>query len=109
VRWYWDQYLGDPRVDEPISLVTPARVADLRNAPPAVVVTAGRDPLCDEGVGYARALAAAGVSVRHRHYPDLFHGFLTIPDLPAARSALALLAADLHAICRPVHDRQEQR
>ena len=41
---------------------------------PAIVLTVGHDPLRDEGIAYARGLAAAGVEVRHFHAPDSFHG-----------------------------------
>jgi acetyl esterase len=107
LRWYWGHYLGEQEVAEPVELVAPPRAGDLGGAPPAVVVTAGRDPLCDEGRDYARALAAAGAAVRHRHYPELFHGFLTIADLPAAEAALALLCADIRRFCPPASHVEE--
>lgn len=98
MQWYWTQYLGgDPAttpLPEPVEYVVPSR-ADLAGLPPAVVVTAGRDPLSSEGEAYARALRAAGTAVRHRHYPDLFHGFATIGPFRAAESARELLWADL--------------
>ncbi|MFC7503760.1 alpha/beta hydrolase [Nocardioides sp. CPCC 206347] len=55
-------------------LAAPLR-GDLADQPPAVVVTAGFDPLRDEGIAYAEALAAAGGQVHHQAYPDLIHGF----------------------------------
>jgi len=44
--------------------------------PPAFVLTAGYDPLVDEGRAYAEKLAQAGVQVTYRNYPDMVHGFV---------------------------------
>ncbi|MFJ2742451.1 alpha/beta hydrolase [Streptomyces sp. NPDC087440] len=91
MRWYWEQYLGsagrtlarDPRV-------SPLCAADLRGLPPAYVLTAGCDPLCDEGEAYAAALRAAGVTVDRAHFPAMFHGFLGFTGLLAdSRAAMA--------------------
>ncbi|CAM5301349.1 putative lipase/esterase [Streptomyces spiroverticillatus] len=91
MRWYWEQYLGrearalarDPRV-------SPLRAADLRGLPPAYVLTAGCDPLCDEGEAYVVALRAAGVTVERAHFPAMFHGFLGFTGLLAdSRAAMA--------------------
>ena len=77
--WYWDQYV--PRAaDRAHPYAAPSR-AELTGLPPAVVVTAGFDPLCSEGDRYAEALAEAGVRVIHRRYQGGVHGFLTMPDI----------------------------
>jgi acetyl esterase len=71
---------------------------DLAGAPPALVVTAGFDPLQDEGRDYAERLTAAGVAARHLHYPALVHDFYIMPDVsPAVAKAAAETAAALKA------------
>ncbi|HEY3951027.1 alpha/beta hydrolase [Phenylobacterium sp.] len=71
---------------------------DVAGAAPALVVTAGFDPLKDEGRGYAERLAAAGVAARHVEYPSLVHDFYVMCDVsPAAAAASAETAAALKA------------
>lgn len=101
MQWYWRQYLGGGDLPDPPELVAPQAASSLAGLPPAVVVTAGRDPLADEGTRYAVALERSGVLARHRHYPDLFHGFLTIAALGAAMSARRLLWQDLEPLLSP--------
>ena len=74
--------------------------ADVAGTPPALVVTAGYDPLQDEGRDYAARLNAVGVKAEHRHYPDLVHDFYIMGDVSpavdaAAREAAAALKAAL--------------
>lgn len=101
MRWYWRQYLGGERVLEPAYLVAPARADSHAGLPPAVIVTAGLDPLHSEGCDYARRLGNAGVAVVHRDFPGLFHGFMTMQSFPAAASALALVCRDLRGLLAP--------
>ncbi|HYG27178.1 MAG TPA: alpha/beta hydrolase, partial [Caulobacteraceae bacterium] len=53
----------------------PGMADDVSGAPPALVVTAGYDPLKDEGKAYAEKLGAAGVKVQHIEYESLMHDF----------------------------------
>ena len=65
---------------------------------PAYVVTAGFDPLRDEGEAYARKLAAAGVEVELKRFPDQIHGFFNIVGVGrTSRAAVGEIAAKLKA------------
>jgi len=79
MKWFWDHY-ADPasRTDPKAS---PLRARDLSKLPPAFVVTCEFDPLRDEGIAYAQALAAAGVPARHVTARGHTHTSLTIVDV----------------------------
>ena len=88
IVWTVERYLADD-ADPKDPLVSPLWAPDHRGLPPAHVVTAGFDPLVDEGRAYVRALAGAGVAVSHQHYEQQIHGFLSFAGiLPDARAAL---------------------
>jgi acetyl esterase len=80
IRWFRDQYLNSP-ADIDDWRASPARAPTLAGLPPAYLLTAGADPLRDEGDDYARRLTEAGVSVTHRTFPGQFHGFFTMGKL----------------------------
>lgn len=61
-----------------------ARPDLLRELPPATVVTAGFDPIRDDGLGYAETLRRAQVDVELLHYPGQFHGFLNFDSIDSA-------------------------
>jgi acetyl esterase len=68
----------------------------LVGAAPAIVATAGFDPLVDEGDAWARRLADAGTVVRHHRHESLIHGFLSLAGIVrAARSALDRICVDV--------------
>ena len=73
--WFRDHYLtnSDQVMDWRAS---PLLAGNLAKAPPAYIVTAGLDPLCDEGEAYANALKKAGVDVRFRCCSGQMHGFV---------------------------------
>lgn len=73
MEWFIGSYV-DESTDLLAPKLSPMR-GELAGLPPAVVVTAEFDPLRDEGIAYADALAAAGVTVDHTTYPGLIHGF----------------------------------
>lgn len=103
MQWYWRQYLGVERVLDPPYLVAPARAESHQGLAPALIVTAGLDPLHSEGCEYGRRLRHAGVPVVHRDFPGLFHGFMTIPSFPPAASARDLICQDLRALLLPTY------
>ena len=71
--------------------------------PPALVVTAGYDPLVDEGRAYAQRLEQAGVQVRYREFSDMVHGFVLFGGvLDAANAAVAECCSALRAIFEKV-------
>jgi acetyl esterase/lipase len=98
MRWYWQQYLGGRELFDPPYLVAPGRAETHAGLPAAVIVTAGLDPLHSEGCDYARRLRDAGVSVVHRDFPDVFHGFMTIQSFAPAARARDLVCADLREL-----------
>jgi len=67
--------------------VSPLLADDLSGLPPALVVTAGFDPLRDEGRRYADALREAGVPVDYREYGELVHAFANFFPLGGASAA----------------------
>jgi acetyl esterase len=71
-------------------------VKDLEGVAPAIVVTAGYDPLRDEGLAYAEKLRSAGVAVEAKHYPAMVHAFYMLTGVtPAAQAAIDELGAAL--------------
>lgn len=73
--WFIDLVLAKPDdIDNPY--ISPVRAEDLSNLPPAMVITAGNDPLRDEGNAYAARLKEAGNSVVLDENPTMIHGFL---------------------------------
>ena len=77
MRWFRAQYLAndeqglDPRA-------SPLRAESLEGLPSTFLLTAGYDPLRDEGKAYATRLLEAGVDVEYRNYDSLIHGFFSM-------------------------------
>ena len=71
---------------------SPLTGGEFRGLPPALVVTAGFDPLCDEGEAYAKALQAAQVPVKHERFDGQIHGFLSMGRIVADSGRLVRMA-----------------
>jgi acetyl esterase len=98
IRWFRDHYL-DGADDAADWRASPARAKTLTGLPPAYVLTAGADPLRDEGDEYAKRLREAGVAVTYRAFPGQFHGFFTMGKfLPQANVAVSEISAWLKAL-----------
>jgi acetyl esterase len=96
MQWFFDHYVPDP-ADRDDPRVSPLK-GSLAGLPAAYVITAGMDPLCDEGDAYAAALKAAGVAVTYTTYPDQFHDFNTMAlVLPKGMAATEEIAAAVKA------------
>lgn len=88
------------KITEVTDLSDPAlsavRTPDLSGVAPAIVLTAGFDPLRDEGLHYAQRLTDSGVPVRLLHFPGQIHGFLSLDRvLTGGRYGLRRLGAEL--------------
>jgi acetyl esterase len=89
MQYFRGHYL--PRAEDWLDWrASPLLAKSLANLPPAFVLTAGYDPLVDEGKAYADRLAREGVKTGYRNYADMIHGFITMGRvLDAANAALA--------------------
>ena len=97
MRWFWEKYLADPKQGAE-AYASPLRAQNLAHLPPGLCITAGYDPLRDEGEAYAERLRKAGVVVETIRYPGMFHGFFGMTaQLDAARAAVAEAGAALRA------------
>lgn len=75
MMWFWVQYVPNASQRRQ-QYAAPLRAENLDRLPPAFVLTAEYDPLCDEGEKYARRLEQAGNRVELRRYDGTIHGFV---------------------------------
>lgn len=104
MKWFWDAYTTDPRQRREIYAsplqATPDQLAGL---PPALIVTAEKDVLRDEGEAYGRKLDAAGVPVVVTRYNGMIHDFgllNALSKVPGTRAALHQASEELKARLR---------
>jgi acetyl esterase len=92
MRWFFDHYVRS-EADAADWRLSPLRAPSLAGLPPAVVVTAGFDPLHDEGEAYAARLRASGVRVDAVCYGGMVHGFVPMGRLiQTGNHAVSLVA-----------------
>jgi acetyl esterase len=96
-RWFDTHYLHGTGADRSDPRISPLRATDLSGLPPAIVVTAGFDPLRDEGEEYARAMQEAGTQVTLYRSPSMIHGFIHMTALRGPRDELMRIAGMVRA------------
>jgi acetyl esterase len=100
MRWFRAQYLRG-EADAADWRVSPLRAPSLAGLPPALIVTAGYDPLRDEGEAYALKLREAGVPVDAVCFGGMIHGFVPMGRLiDTAYRAVSLIAGSLRQALR---------
>ena len=95
MAWFIEQYV--PTVAQRSDpLASPLLASSHAGLPPALTITAGFDPLRDEGEAYAKALADGGVSSQLQRYEGVLHGFVSMDRwFPEADQATDLVASFL--------------
>lgn len=93
IEWYYEQYASAAHRKDRNARIHPIHAEDLSGLPPALVITAGFDPLRDEGEAYAKALEKAGNRVVLRRFGSLVHAFVNMVGVsPACRDAVKEIA-----------------
>jgi acetyl esterase/lipase len=102
--WFMGHYLG-PDTDPADPRLSPLKAADLSGLAPAVIATAGFDPLIDQGAAYGQKLREAGIATTWRSYDSLCHGFASftgaVPAADAACREIAGLVRDYYDGVKP--------
>ena len=90
--WFINSYVANSEATDPhISVI---RSSELGRSPETFLITAGLDPLRDEGNDYAKKLETFSIRVTHRHYESMLHGFMGMPKaLNASKLAFAEVGA----------------
>jgi acetyl esterase len=92
-RWFTRHYIRG-RADRADPRLSPLRIEDAAGLCPAYIVTAGFDPLRDEGEEYARQLVAAGVPTTLRRYDGFVHGFVNMVGASRASRTIVIEIAN---------------
>jgi acetyl esterase len=93
MRWFADASVPDP-ADRTRAELSPLLHPVPPELAPLLIVTVGHDPLADEGIAYAAAVASAGRAVEHHHLPHHAHGLITSAGRIATGRALLSRVAD---------------
>lgn len=102
MEWFWNAYEPDIAARKnPLLSPLNASIDQVKNVPPALIITAENDVLRDEGEAYAHKLMQAGVSVTAVRFLGTMHDFMMLNALaytPATRGAIELAACALSTI-----------
>jgi acetyl esterase len=96
MEWFRSTYLADVARDMQDFRASPMAAPDLSGLPPALIVTAGCDPLRDEGKAYAGRLTASGVAAEYRCFDGAIHACMSFAGaIPQGLDALSFVAGRL--------------
>jgi acetyl esterase len=105
MKYGWDLYAPDAKMrDNPYVSPLRASIEQLKDLPPALVITAENDPLRDEGEAYARKLKEAGVNVDAVRYNGTIHDFVLLNALrhvPSTEAAIEQVNEGLRQHLKP--------
>ena len=87
MQWFWEKFKYNNK-NESMNTFNLLLYKGVPKLPKTIIVTAGFDPLSDEGENYAFLLHQSGTSVKQLHYPSLFHGFASMTRLKASKKAV---------------------
>ena len=96
LEWFGNNYLDES--DHTNIYAAPMNYDKLDMVPPALIITAGFDPLRDEGKAYAEILQKNGVKVDYKEYPTLIHGFLNFTIAPECMRAMEEISEKIKSI-----------
>ncbi|MBP2325229.1 acetyl esterase/lipase [Kibdelosporangium banguiense] len=101
MKWFWDQYTTDPAQRAEIT-ASPLRASleELKDLPPALVITGEADVLRDEGEAYAAKLRQAGVPVTAVRYQGIIHDFVMVNALRETHAAEAAITQAIGVLRR---------
>ncbi|MDG2061316.1 MAG: alpha/beta hydrolase [SAR86 cluster bacterium] len=98
MRWFVNNYITNNDAMNP--LASPLLAEDFTGLPPSVIVTAGFDPLRDEGYEYAQKLKLSGIDVIYKEQPGFIHAFAQFGVIPECRSAIKEACLDLVSLSK---------
>jgi acetyl esterase len=99
MEWIDGLYFNAPRKERKDLRASPILTDDLSGLPQALIITAGHDPLRDEGHDYARKLKDAGVPVEYKCYETTIHGFFSFAGaIDAGKDALTFVSSRMRSV-----------
>ena len=94
--WFWEQLMNSrENLNDPVFNLT---IDPKVNLPKTLIITAGFDPLSDEGEAYARLLDNTGNEVQQIHYPHLIHGFVNMEIVKGVKDSIIEFCDDFKKI-----------